>query len=150
MEPTTTTYSIEPHVGAGPVKLGMKRDTARAAMLAMGHSHEEDVHAARDLFHSNSFQVFYDRADLAEYIELSRSPDFKAIFKGEVILELPADDAVRAVTRFAEYSSANPELGWSYIFPALDLSLWRPATEGDEARTFRTIGAGRVGYYANL
>jgi hypothetical protein len=145
-----TIYGVEPRVGIGPVRLGMARDAVRAAMLAVGQSHVADTHAARDLFHRNSFQVFYDEDEIAEYIELSRSTDFLAIFQGERILELPTDDAVRFVAQFASYSTTDRELGWSYVFPALDLSLWRPVIEGDEGRSFATVGIGRVGYYANV
>ena len=143
-------YSVEPHIGVRPVLLGMARDAVRAAMLAAGHLHVEDTHAARDLFHRNSFQVFYDLGGIAEYIELSSSAEFLATFQGERILELSADDAVRLVTQTATYSTTDWELGWSYVFPALDLSLWRPVIEGDEGRSFATVGVGRLGYYANV
>jgi hypothetical protein len=143
-------YRIEPHIGVGPVRLAMTRNEARAAMLASSQSCQEDPHAKRDLYHRNAFQVFYDATETVEYIELSRGGDFDATFAGERILEIPADDAVRFVESFAPYSTSDPELGWSYVFPALDLSLWRPVTGGEEGRTFATVGVGRAGYYAGV
>lgn len=145
-----TTYAVEPHVGVGPIKLSMSRAAARAAMLAAGQTHVADTHAARDLFHRNSFQVWFDAGDVVEYIELSRDADFEATLQAVRILQLPVDQAVRFVERFAPYSTTDPELGWSYVFPMLDLSLWRPVTEGPEARTFATVGIGRAGYYARV
>jgi hypothetical protein len=143
-------YRIEPHLGIGPVRLAMTRDAARAAMRGLGQSYREDRRAKRDLFHGNAFQVFYDATDTVEYIQLARSGDIDASFEGQRILDIPADDAVRFVERFAPYSTSNPELGWSYLFPALDLSLWRPVTEGEEGRTFASVGVGRAGYYADV
>ena len=54
--------------------------------------------------------------------------------------------------RFAEYDPDDPEVGYSYIYPDLDLSVWRSTMpegqEDDEGRFFRSVGVGRAGYYA--
>ena len=51
----------------------------------------------------------------------------------------------------SDFDADDPELGHSYVCPALDLSLWRPVVpEGpadDEGLTFRSVGVGRLGYY---
>ena len=49
-------------------------------------------------------------------------------------------------------ASEDPEVGYSYIFPSLELSVWRPPlpnnTSDPDGRCFRTIGVGRKGYYS--
>jgi hypothetical protein len=57
------------------------------------------------------------------------------------------------VSGAAAYDPTEPELGHAYIFPDLDLSLWRPvlpeSPEDLEAREFSTIGFGMAGDYGD-
>jgi hypothetical protein len=147
-------YEVIPHVGIGPVRLGMSRDEVRRAMpgpcqpflKAPDASHETDA------FHESGFQVFYSgTAPEAEYIELSRDSGFRALYRGVDIFATPADAVVSHVARDAAFDPDDCELGYSYIFPALDLSLWRPvlpeSPEDMDGREFSTVGIGVFGYY---
>ena len=94
--------------------------------------------------------VYYDHEDRAEYIEVSRMPGLRPTFHGIAVLEVDPAGAVAAVARHAPFDESDPELGYSYIFKPLDLSLWRPVNDENEpeGRTFMTVGVGRAGYYA--
>jgi hypothetical protein len=149
-----TTYDVVPHQGVGPVRLGMTRAESRAAMglpvqsLGTGQ-------AARDLYLDATFQVSFDEAGRVEYIELSHGGPFIARYDSADVFATDADTLVGLIRRQAAYDEDDPECGYSYIFPALQLSVWRPVMPEDEdededdeeGRRFLTIGIGKPGYY---
>lgn len=147
-------YEVSPHVGVGPIRLGMSRSLVRSLMpgprksfrRASSNPHETDA------FHGQGFQVFYGGAEpVVEYIELSRDSGFRALYGGMDIFETPADEVVALISSNAPFDPNDEEIGYSYIFPILDLSLWRPTVpdspEDAEGRQFSTIGVGGKGYY---
>jgi hypothetical protein len=139
------TFVLAPHEGVDPVRLGMDAAEVRAAMQGIGFTHSEHPRERRDLFVDNAFQVFYDGDGRAEYIELSFSNAFIAEFEGVAVLQSAADDAVEAVAARAALNQGDPELGWSFVFPDLDLALWRPTREDE---SFSTVGVGVEGYFS--
>jgi hypothetical protein len=60
------------------------------------------------------------------------------------VLEVEAEKAVQAVSARASFDENDPELGWSFVFPELDLALWRPTREEE---SFSTVGVGVNGYF---
>ena len=78
-------------------------------------------------------------------MELSRTELFVASLEGTALLDVPADEAVDAAAARSPFDPDDPELAWSYPFPALDLALWRPA-RGDAP--FSTVGVAVPGYFA--
>lgn len=148
-------YEVIPHQGVGPVLLGMTREESRAAMNVPPHSFRKGRFASTDTdgYLDNAFQVFFDHDDRVEFIELSNAPAITATYKGRDLFALHADDVVRFVARDAPFDPDDPELGYSYIFPDLELALWRsirPEDEHDpEGRHFATIGIGKRGYFSN-
>lgn len=111
-----------------------------------------------------------------EFIELSAGGPCVALYDGSRVLELPAEEAIALVARTASPVDENGD-ATSIVFPALELSLWRPfAPYGDEdeifgsdeewsdlglepvepaseaprdGTTFATIGIGRPGYFSS-
>ncbi len=75
----------------------------------------------------------------------------RALYKDIDIFVTPADDVVARIARDTAFDPNEPEIPYSYVFPELQLSLWRPVIpESDtdaEGRHFSTIGIGRRGYY---
>ena len=143
--PHLLTFVLEPHEGVEPVCLRMGASEVRAAMQDIGCSHDEHPRERRDLFLDNAFQVFYDSGGRVEYIELSYSDTFIAEFDGVAVLQVAAEDAVEAVATRAPLDQGDPELGWSFVFPELDLALWRPTREDE---SFSTVGVGVEGYFS--
>jgi len=161
MTDRATVYDVVPHEGIGPVRLGMTREAAREAMERAGVLLPPvQGEPSRDVYHDAGFQVSYDTSGTVEYIELSRGAPFVARYRGVDVFTAPADELVALVAETAPYDPHDPELGYTYLFAALDLSLWRPELpedceeedepdEHDCGRVFSTMGVGRPGYYAS-
>ena len=177
---STPTFDVEPLRGVGPVRLGMTRDESRAAMGLPFESFQKSPGdaALTDAYLDSSFQVFFDREDRVDFIELSAGPDCVALYRGTPVLELPAEEAVALLARDAAPDLSEPEDETSVVFPALELSLWRPFAPDDEGddpfdddedwsdsgyepielepeeqgydgRTYATIGVGKRGYFSS-
>jgi len=147
-------YMVKPMVGIGPVLLGMTRPESRHAMGQEPESFKKspDACCLTDAYHDGAFQVFFDGQDKVEYIELSGpSPGFAALYKGIDVHRSKATEVVALISKDSSFDQDDPELGYSYIFHSLQLSLWRPVVPEDdqdqEGQFFATIGVGKHGYY---
>ena len=149
-----TRYTVVPHEGVAPVRLGMARAECRAVMPEAPRTFRKGPGDGgdTDAFHSSAFQVFYDAEDRVEYIELSRGSEVDPQLDGVSVLEVAADEAVAHVRRLAEFDADDPEVGYSYVFPDLDVAFWRPvipeSDDDPDGRTFSTVGVGIHGYHA--
>ena len=171
------TYSVEPLEGVGPVRLGMTRVESRAAMALAVHPFQKgDSPILTDAYLESSFQVFFDQADRVEFIELSAGGPCVVLYRDARVLELPAEEAIALVSQDAPPIDENGD-ATSVVFPALELSLWRPfapygntdeifdsgedwgdsgfepieltADSPREGSTFATVGIGRRGYFTS-
>ena len=127
MEDRHTVYEVVPHVGVGPVHLGMSREEVRRVMPGPCEPYRKvpDAQHETDAFFNSGFQVFYGgELPVAEYIELSRESGFRVVYRGIDVFAASADDVVAHVSRDAAFDDADWELGYSYVFPDLDLGLW--------------------------
>jgi len=142
-----------PRVGIGPVRPGMTRDEARVALVAEPTPFSKaGLDASRaDVFHAFGFQVFYTAEGLVDYIELSAGPHIEATLNGMAVFATPSEQVVAAVAALSPFDSSDPELGYSYVFPELDLAFWRPvlpeSPDDPEGRYFATVGVGSEGYF---
>ncbi|MCA8993088.1 MAG: hypothetical protein KDA88_13950 [Planctomycetaceae bacterium] len=142
------TFEIEPLKGVGPVRFGMSRDEVRKLLGT-----PDSVNDNREWF-LDGFAVDYDSTGKVEFVEFAISSKFRVAFKGKCLHEMYADDAVAFVSEFAPYDATDPELGYTYMFPKLQLSLWRPTMpEPDQpedapaGRRFHAVGAAADGYF---
>ena len=113
-----------------------------------------------DAFLENAFQVFYDEDDCVEFIELSRGGSFTVLYQGTNVFETTAEELLGVVARDTDYDKDRPEQGYSFIFPEVELSLWRQNLLEDEeddmdgeeyekpGTYFDTVGVGASGYYS--
>jgi hypothetical protein len=130
-------YDVKPHMGVGPIELLMPR-----AEVHRIFGDPKWVRHEREAF-LEGFFVDFDPAGHVELIELGKSRHFRALFHGVCLHEVPAEEAVSFVSRYGEYDINHPELGYSYVFPDLQLSLWR----GTKDRSFEAIGVAVDGYF---
>ncbi len=149
-------YQVVPKVGVGPVKLGMHRAEVHSAMGTppVRFRKTETERYETDAYAQNGFQIFYSGDEpRVEYIELSSDSDFVASYKGVDVFGTKAESIVTFIAQDALFDQNDWELGYSYIFPALELGVWRPVVPGSaddpEGRYFSTIGIGMTGYYSN-
>ena len=148
-------FDVTPRVGIGPVQLGMTRQAVRGVMPGVYEPFRKspDDKYDTDAFHNSGFQVFYSGdSPVVEYVELSRDCGIRALYKGVDVFATRANEVVAHVCRDAPFNPADPEIGFSYIFPDLEMSLWRPyvpeSPNEEEGQEFSTIGVGVKGYYS--
>lgn len=146
-------FAIRTLVGVGPITFGMPRSEVRGILADIGQPEATLRFPNTDCFFQNCFQVSYDDDGRVDFIETAASTEFLVLFRSQSLHELAADEAVRLVSELADYDKAHPEHGYSYIFPALELCLWRPVmpsgTDDSEGRHFEAVGAGKKGYYSS-
>jgi hypothetical protein len=142
------TFDIVPHRGIGPITFGMTRDEVRDILGPPEHTQDE-----RDWF-LKGFGVDFDDTAVVEFIELANSPEFVGLYRGKSLHEMDADDAVAFVALDSPFDQDLPDLGHSYVFPELQLSLWRPTVpapgqspDDPDGRRFHAVGVARVGYF---
>jgi hypothetical protein len=143
-----TPYAVLPLIGIGPVRLEMTREESRRAMGRPPEPLRESTEDAEltDAYFDAAFQVFFDDRDRVEYIEVSGpGPDIAALVLGKDAHRTEAAELVKRIVKEAAYDPEDPELGVSYLFPTLELSLWRPNAEEP---CFATIGIARHGYFS--
>ena len=149
MSMTLQKYTIEPLIGVGPIKLGMNRNDVQNIMPEASKQFMKTRNSSveTDAFHKNCFQVFYNHQTVCvEYIELSRRCPFIADIFGVDPFGSLAEELIQYLSEKAKFDKSDPELGYSYIFPEIELSVWRPSIED---KHFSTIGIGVKGYYSN-
>ena|SRR5437899_7549978 len=152
MSSETIVFDVVPHSGAGEIRLGMTRRDVRRLLGEPARSYYKVPGATlTDTYFGSDLQVAYDAADRVEYIELDGPGAIDAVFHGGSLLNVPAEEVRDWMKQFAEYDPDDPELGYSYVYPTLDLSLWRPVLpenpDDNEGRFFRSVGVGRSGYF---
>jgi len=141
--------AIVPHQGVGPVRFGMAREDVQREL---GPPRGPEVRGGH-CFWEGLF-VHFDANGRVEFIELANNARFRALFDGVCLHEVPAEEAIRVVARHGSYDENDPELGYTYVFPELQLSLWRPtrpepgqAPDDIGGRYFAAVGIGAAGYF---
>jgi hypothetical protein len=143
---------IQPLVGVGPVRLGASRDEVIAA-LGEPERQFKKVATSQHTTHTwfdGQLQVFYSGAEpTVEYIELIAGSAFTPQLLGLTVFSTPAMQLVSKLQEVGALDEADPELGYSYVFPSLELSMWRPEVSEPDGHFFSTVGVGIHGYYSN-
>ena len=139
---------IQPLVGVGSIRFGMSRADVHDAL-----GQPDDVHNQREWF-LDGFAIDFDSDGTVEFMEFAESESFRVCFQGQALHELDADDAVALLSSSAPYDADAPEFGYTYIFPKLQVSLWRPVIPDEQqpdddptGRKFEAVGVGRAGYF---
>jgi hypothetical protein len=145
-------FELIPLKSVGDLIIGMSRQEIRATMGEKPFAFYKTKQSERltDGFCDLCVQVFYDRADQAEFIELSRDSKIVAELYGIPIFDTPAIKLLEQLGDEADFKTDSEVDPTNVIFPDLSMSLWRPY--GDDPKDnssffFRTVGLGRAGYY---
>ena len=138
-------FEIEPNVGVGPIKLGMPKSEVKKVLGEP--EFEGDGRAA----YFSGFMIDFDDSNHVEFVEVARSALIKVSYKGVILHDILASEAVEYLSNFDSYDINDPELGYSYVFKALQISLWRggaPENEFDEeGRYFESVGVATKNYF---
>ena len=145
---------IQPHVGIGPVRLGMKRDEIRNILEGLGGGKPVAKSAHTDCFFRNSLQVSFEPDESASFIEVYSDAQWTCLFEGADVFDTPADELVRHVERF---DSRDPILSTKngFVFSSLILTLWEADSQDDRKRNetreiFFAVGIGDQRYLAAI
>ena len=80
------------------------------------------------------------------------SSEFRVHYKGIDVFGVRASDLVALVSADTPYDPSIRELGYAYVFPAIELSLWRsvmPDSDDDQdGQYFEAVGLGVAGYFS--
>lgn len=164
-------FDLEPHIGAGEVKLGMTREETRRILGTPEYSEEKSIMdngdfsmpiPAKDGYFKNELQITFDDNDKVCFIEFSGkdSETIDVQFKGIKVFRTPAQQLIKGISELtnSEFDKEEDEIPYSYVHPSIDLAVWRQVipeqdeqmeeiSESDEGKYFWTIGIGVKGYY---
>lgn len=164
-------FDLQPHIGAGDIKLGMTRAATRNILGIPEYSSKKSIMdygdisipvPAKDGYFHNGLQITFDDNNTADFIEFygRNAPSIEVYLRDVEIFKTPAQELIRKIfsATGAEYDSADNEIPYSYVFPSIDLAIWRQVIPDqdelseaiphtDEGKYFWTIGIGVKGYY---
>jgi hypothetical protein len=139
-------FEINAQMSVGPIVFGMTRAAVRKLL-----GEPDWIDSAREQY-LHGLIIHYDETQTVEFIELEKSEMFNLTFCGKSLHAMTAEEVVSFVSQFDRFEVNDAELGHSYIFPRLDLSLWRstiPVSPSDpDSRYFEAIGVGKTGNFA--
>lgn len=166
-------FDLEPHMGAGKIKLGMTRNEIRTILGKPEYSSEKSVMEYEEFsivvpakvgYFKNEVQITFDDNNKADFIEFSgKDSELIQVYLNEInIFKTPAQQLLQEITNLtnAEFDKEHDEIPYSYVFPSIDLGLWRQVIpegneqnsdipQSDDGKYFWTIGIGIQGYYNN-
>lgn len=119
---------LEPHVGIGDIKLGMKRTEVRHIMNRDFISSQKN-NVLIDAYYDYCFHVHYNKQNRVDFIELANAitNNYQVFFKDISIFNTKSQDLVSYLEDFSNYNkdSMDAQLGYMYIFDDIGLTLWR-------------------------
>ncbi|MGY6025394.1 hypothetical protein [Streptomyces spinosirectus] len=149
-------FDLAPPSGVGPLRIGMTRQSANAALDSFRDlsAVSESDRPGQRIFRPSGLMISIDcMRDMLEAIELGR-PSTQAdrvIFRDLDVFAIPARELVQ---RMGEYTSieADPDDPASFVASDLLLSFWRPFAADDEPEEeqgyyFSSVLLARPGYY---
>jgi hypothetical protein len=124
---------VIPHVGIGPVHLGMSREVA------------EPLAPKGSPFHV----AFRGKAKVVAFVQLSSRGC--ATYKGIDLFETPADEVIAEIARLENLDTTIYCAGrHQHYFPHLNMILWRSTVskeEGEQGYLFDCVSLHTPGYY---
>jgi hypothetical protein len=143
-------FEVTPHVGIGPLRLGMTPAEVRQAVA--GHAVEKIGRGREEMIDDLGLNVDYSAADAdVTFIQAFPVDGVRFTFTGIDVFTTPADELLAAVAcreglPAPDFSPGRHE----YLFPSLRLALWRGVvTEepGEQGWAFESISVHVPGYY---
>jgi hypothetical protein len=127
---------ITPNVGIGPFKLGMSelevQETFKRYANFRGTDNPNNPSYLEQLF--TNFE--YDSNNKVIFIEISNPYDdfdIVCLFDGIDVFRTKADELVKEIDKKTKYARDDEaQMGFSYIFKEIQLSLWRPSVMTDD------------------
>ena len=132
-------------MGVGPIKFGMSKSKV-VELFGI-----PDIERESRLSYMSGFMIDFDHSNYVEFIELANCNSFSATYQGQNLHSITAFEAIKHVSKFDNFDENDPELGYSYVFKKLQLSLWRatvPKNELDQdGKYFEAVAIGIANYF---
>ncbi|HTO81229.1 MAG TPA: hypothetical protein VMQ73_03295 [Methylomirabilota bacterium] len=146
-------YNIHPGIGIGPVRLGWSPAEVRTAMGSAPHRFMKTATSEHPTDAWDAFHVYYRGSPpTVDFIELGKSTEFRVRYNGIDIFGTQASDLIALLSAETPYDPHDRELGYTYVFRAIGLSLWRPfmpESETDpDGQFFEAVSLGVAGYFS--
>ena len=136
-------FEIKPLESVGKVKFGMSKNETNI-LLGLPNSINENVH----YYFNNCLQIHFEH-DLVSFIEIANSSELKVNLMDLNIFEMTVENLIPEINNFYELDHTDPEKGYSYIFPKIEVSFWRSVIQ-ENGSYFESIGIGKQGYYSEV
>jgi hypothetical protein len=136
---------IIPHIGFGPVKLGMSREDVKSAL---GDEFYSGAHKNSDYYYSNSLQVGFLEGK-ADFIGISYSDKYEVLYRGKNVFDMEAHELFELIAQ-----NENEEHNFNeseYLFPDQIVTLWDADEQydrlgGEERLIWAQVGIGTTLY----
>lgn len=149
MSEAAQVFEVTPHVGIGPLRLGVTPAEVRAA--APGHAISKIGRGREEMIDTLGLTVDYSAGDVVSFIQAFPARGVRVSFAGRDVFVTPADDMAAAAVRQAAADPADfPPGRYEYLFPDPRLALWRGVVgeePGDQGWAFTSISVHAPGYY---
>lgn len=140
---------LESAIGVG---LGWTREEIHKQIEKPDRIWEQSDHYQKE---QPLFSLDYNLDNRVEYISISNPKEegIKILFRGIDVFGTPATDLIEQIKKNTDlrYDRNDPELQYSFIFPDVELSFWRPVIQENQddehGKYFEAIGIGIKGYY---
>jgi hypothetical protein len=143
------THDVIPHVGIGPLRLGMTADEVRVATF--GTTVASTARGREEMIFALGLSVDYSTEGIVNFVQAFDARGVRTPFAGRDVFATAADDMVAAVVRHAGLDPEDfPEGDDECSFPTLGLVLWREfagEVPGEPGWAFSTISIHSPGYY---
>jgi hypothetical protein len=142
-------FDVVPHVGIGPLRLGMTQAEVRRAVA--GHE-VKPLRGCQEVVRDLGLWVDYPLGFAGvRFVQASRAKGVWVVFAGVDVFDTLADELVALVVRQQGLAPADfPPGRHEYLFPALRLALWRGVVAddpGERGWAFECISVHAPGYY---
>ena len=132
-------YEINPHIGIGPVKLGMNREEVKEALGAENYS---GSNGEIDYYFNNSFQIEFEE-NKADFIGISYHPNYTVTYNGVNVFDTKAKQLFELIAlneiEKHEYDSSE------YLFPYQIVTLWDADEQYDQISSQSRIIWAQIG-----
>ncbi|HZG79993.1 MAG TPA: hypothetical protein VEZ13_04380 [Brevibacillus sp.] len=124
---------IEPMKGIGKILLGMTKTEVDECLQYYTDKYEITYEKNPLCYHmrgaiQSCFQFEYDSGGKVKFIQISSSIKdvLNCVFQNLDVFNTKVEELVVTIDKISNYDRNHRELGWTYNYPELGLSFWRP------------------------
>lgn len=138
-------------MGIGPLKFGM---THAAVVDLLGSNQVKSIakegFLPYDELFSSDFCIYFDVNGGIEFFEAVSPMHMEFIYNGIDLFLTDSKRVIDFISQTHPLDAASSCPGCDFLFPDIELKLWRPAAYSflPEGRHFSSLGLGNLGYFS--